>query len=243
MKDNWMLRLADDRQVSITQYALLEVIVEEIRVHVTAYVLASTETFELLLSKNWMTRVHAVEDHGKGTLTIQGKMGLKTTIRGAMTESPVAELIADDEEEEDDTASDNDDDLAEDELARLTKELNELQYCAENGQHHQATAQRRDDYFLSLRSYAYHFKEHRRLPCLPPAPAAIPIGLSYRYYPRKDCFVTSMREVKSTDLIEHCINLEPYARPVYAKQMRYTRKENEYSSQVFPQMEEAGIIM
>ncbi|KAI9828587.1 MAG: hypothetical protein M1826_005969 [Phylliscum demangeonii] len=129
-----MLRLADDRQVPITQYALLEVIGGGIRVHVTAYVLASTETFKLLLSKNWMTRVRGVEDHGKGTFTIQGKMRLKTTIRGAVTESLVAELIADNEEEEDDTASDNDDDLAEDELARLTEELDELQYRAENGQ-------------------------------------------------------------------------------------------------------------
>ncbi|KAI9802052.1 MAG: hypothetical protein M1826_005120 [Phylliscum demangeonii] len=52
-----------------------------------------------------------------------------------------------------------------------------------------------------------------------------------------------MREVKPTDLIEHCIDLELHARPVYAKQMRYTRKEVEFSAGVFPEMEEAGIIM
>ncbi|KAI9802051.1 MAG: hypothetical protein M1826_005119 [Phylliscum demangeonii] len=132
MRDNWLLRLADDRQVPITQYALLEVIVGGIRVHITAYVLASTETFELLLSKNWMTRVRAVKDHGKGTLTIQGKAGKKITVRAVVTESPIAELIAEKEEEND--YSDNDDDLAEDELARLTEELDDLQYRAEKGQ-------------------------------------------------------------------------------------------------------------
>ncbi|KAI9810860.1 MAG: hypothetical protein M1826_003449 [Phylliscum demangeonii] len=133
MRDNWMVRLADDRKVPITQYALLEVIVVGIRVHITAYVLASTETFELLLSKNWMTRVRAVEDHGKGTLTIQGKSGKKITIRAAATDSLIAELIAE-EEEEDENYSDNDDDLAEDELARLTEELDDLQYRTEKGQ-------------------------------------------------------------------------------------------------------------
>ncbi|KAI9803926.1 MAG: hypothetical protein M1826_004936 [Phylliscum demangeonii] len=138
MRDNWLLRLADDRQVPITQYALLEVIVAGIRVHITVYVLASTETFELLLSKNWMTRVRAIEDHGKGTLTIQGKSGKKITIVAAATESPIAEIIAE-EDEATYSDSDNNDDLAEDELARLTEELDDLQYRADKGQRQQQT--------------------------------------------------------------------------------------------------------
>lgn len=62
-------------------------------------------------------------------------------------------------------------------------------------------------------------------------------------YTWRDCFVKSMREVKPTDLIEHSIDLTCDAKPVYASIKRYTPKEKEFAAKVFPEMEEAGIIM
>ena len=52
-----------------------------------------------------------------------------------------------------------------------------------------------------------------------------------------------MRDVKPTDLIHHSINLEADARPVYQPIRRYTPKERAFAAKVFPEMEEARIIL
>jgi hypothetical protein len=61
-------------------------------------------------------------------------------------------------------------------------------------------------------------------------------------YTWKDCFVSRMWDVKPTDLIEHAIDLFPGSKPVFTRPHKYTQREREFAAQVFPQMEEAGII-
>jgi hypothetical protein len=124
MTENWSLRLADDRTVAITNYVMLEVIVGGVRAVIRAYVMGANQTFELLLSKNWMRRVRAIEDHGKQTLTIHSKAGTASTIRAAEATSQVQELITDQAEGD----GGEEEHLAEDELAKLSEELDELEY-------------------------------------------------------------------------------------------------------------------
>lgn len=40
------------------------------------------QVYDLLLSKRWMYRVRAIEDHGAGTLTISGTDGRKKIVNG-----------------------------------------------------------------------------------------------------------------------------------------------------------------
>ena len=62
------------------------------------------------------------------------------------------------------------------------------------------------------------------------------------FYTWKEFFATSVREVKPTDLIEHSIDLTDDARPVKAKLPRYTGEERAFANQIFPDLEDAGII-
>jgi len=61
-------------------------------------------------------------------------------------------------------------------------------------------------------------------------------------YTWRDAFATGMEEVSPTDLIEHAIDLFPGAVPVIGKRHKYSKKERDFAAQIFPQMEEAGII-
>ncbi len=62
-------------------------------------------------------------------------------------------------------------------------------------------------------------------------------------YTWRECFAKTLRDVKPTDLIEHSIDLKPNARPSYSKIPRYTEKERQFCDRIFPEMEEAGIII
>ena len=62
-------------------------------------------------------------------------------------------------------------------------------------------------------------------------------------YTYKDCFATTIREIKATDLIEHSIDLEEGARPVKGTLPKYTQEEREFANQIFPELEDAGIII
>ncbi|KAI9767175.1 MAG: hypothetical protein M1839_004611 [Geoglossum umbratile] len=63
------------------------------------------------------------------------------------------------------------------------------------------------------------------------------------FYTWKEFFVYRLRDIKSTDLIEHAINTKADAAPVRARPKRYTQQEQEYSAIIFPDMEEAGILV
>lgn len=62
-------------------------------------------------------------------------------------------------------------------------------------------------------------------------------------YTWKDCFVRSVRDIKTTNLFKHSIDLEPNARPFRGTLPKYTQAEREFTDQIFPEIEDAGIIM
>ncbi len=62
-------------------------------------------------------------------------------------------------------------------------------------------------------------------------------------YTWKDCFATSVRDIQATDLIEHSIDLQPNAKPVKSSLPRYTQEEKEFANRIFPELEDAGIII
>ncbi|KAI9789411.1 MAG: hypothetical protein M1816_006071 [Peltula sp. TS41687] len=237
MTENWSLRLADDKKVPITHYVTLEVIVAGIRTVLRAYVMGYSETFEFLLSKNWMTRVKAIEDHGKGTLTIHGKTGKQATIQAAKAESPLAELIAEDEYE-------GDEDLAEQELSRLTEELDEFEFESEKVEPAHTAINTSPDSdpstttpiitdsvpITARQTSGFPVKRRPAQRPLSTDPqqqvhewfeaSAIDLGAIVEtehqreraerlFYTWRGCFVNHMRDVKATDLIEHAIDILP----------------------------------
>ena len=61
-------------------------------------------------------------------------------------------------------------------------------------------------------------------------------------YTYRKAFVTDLRDVYPTDIIEHTIDLKPNAVPKVAKGRLYTAKERDYSNKTFPAMVEADIL-
>jgi hypothetical protein len=61
-------------------------------------------------------------------------------------------------------------------------------------------------------------------------------------YTWRDVFEADMLKIKRTDLIEHCVELTPNAKPVKFKIPLYTEKEREFCNKLLPQMEQAGLI-
>ena len=62
-------------------------------------------------------------------------------------------------------------------------------------------------------------------------------------YTWKDCFAANVRDIKARDLIEHSIDLEPNAKLVKGSLPRYTAEEREFANRIFPELEDAGIIV
>lgn len=62
-------------------------------------------------------------------------------------------------------------------------------------------------------------------------------------YTWRECFAKSVRDIKPTDLIEHSIDLEAHARPIKTSLPRYTAEEREFANRIFPELEDAGIIV
>ena len=61
-------------------------------------------------------------------------------------------------------------------------------------------------------------------------------------YTWRDCFATTVKHIRATDLIEHSIDLEADARPVHGTLPKHTTLEREFANRIFPEMEDAGII-
>ena len=127
MDEEWKLQMADDGLVSINEYVWVAVNVKGIVALIKAYILGQGDIYDILLSKRWMHRVLAVEDHGKQTLHITGKDGVKRTISGKAAESTRAEIVGGPSVDEWETA------IAEDELARLAEELDGFDYEQDQG--------------------------------------------------------------------------------------------------------------
>lgn len=127
MDEEWTLQLADDGIARVRKYVWVPVNVAGVVATIRAFILGMGNIYDLLLSKRWMRRVRAVEDHGQGTLTIQGKDGVQRLVRGTETEPLDIELIDGPSVDEWETA------LAEEEIARLADELDGYDYLADQG--------------------------------------------------------------------------------------------------------------
>ncbi|RYC63902.1 hypothetical protein CHU98_g2314 [Xylaria longipes] len=62
-------------------------------------------------------------------------------------------------------------------------------------------------------------------------------------YTWKDCFVTTLNELRVTDLVQHDIVMEPGFRPFRLRQPSYNPVEREFAHRIFPQMEAAGLLV
>jgi len=80
VEEGWSVKVADSRRVPISEYVMVNVVVGGIRVILRAYILGETGAFDLLLSRNWLHRVQAIENHKEGTLRIQGQNGVAVEI-------------------------------------------------------------------------------------------------------------------------------------------------------------------
>ena len=127
MDEEWTLQLADDGQAQVKRYVWVPVNVAGVIAVVRAFILGMGEIYDLLLSKRWMKRVRAVEDHGKATLTIEGKDKAKRSVTGTEVEPLSVELVDGPSVEE------WENELAEEEIARLVDELDHYDYEADQG--------------------------------------------------------------------------------------------------------------
>ena len=93
MDEKWTLQLADNGHATVQEYVWVTINVSGIRALVKAFILGDGQVYDLLLSKRWMYRVHAVEDHEAGTLTISGTDWLKRVVDGQEADSLAVELV------------------------------------------------------------------------------------------------------------------------------------------------------
>jgi hypothetical protein len=88
------MRLANDAVVPLPCYAWLDVNVSGVLARVKAYVMPIEMSFLMLLSRRWLARVHAVEDHASNRLEIKGMDGIVHTVRGSPAQSTASISIA-----------------------------------------------------------------------------------------------------------------------------------------------------
>lgn len=75
------VKLANDMASSVSQYVLVEVEVGGIFCCLMAYVLGDGHTFDILLSQSWYYRVRAIQDWGRGMVTVFGRTGTRSDVR------------------------------------------------------------------------------------------------------------------------------------------------------------------
>lgn len=122
MDEKWTLQLADDGHATVQEYVWVTVNVSEIQALVKAFILGDGQVYNLLLSKRWMYRVCAVEDHRAGTLTISGTDGLRRVVDSQEADSLAVKLV--DTFEVEDLRMD----LADKEVYQLINEANKAKY-------------------------------------------------------------------------------------------------------------------
>ena len=95
LEDDWYVKVADSRKVQIYEYVQIEVVVAGIRTYLRAFIMGLDDTYDLLLSRQWMARVGAIEDHQAGTLKIRGKSGIEVNVPAAVAPPASIEVIPD----------------------------------------------------------------------------------------------------------------------------------------------------
>jgi hypothetical protein len=77
------MRLANDSVVPLPYYAWLDINVCGVLARIKAYVMPIEMSFLILLSRRWLSRVQAVEDHANNTIHIKGVDGVVHLVRGS----------------------------------------------------------------------------------------------------------------------------------------------------------------
>lgn len=127
MEETWTLQMADDGLATVHQYAWVPVNVAGVFAMVKAFILGMGNVFDLLLSKRWMRRVRAVEDHGKASLIVEGKDGVQRVAHGKIA-TPLGVELADSL-----SVNEWETGLAEEEIARLIEELDKYDFTRDQG--------------------------------------------------------------------------------------------------------------
>jgi hypothetical protein len=127
MEHAWTLQLADDGLAMVKQYVWAPVNIAGVEAIVRAFILGMGNIYDLLLSKRWMKRVRAVEDHGQANMIIQGKNGIPRVAHGQAAKVLDVEVICGPSVDEWETS------LAEEELERLAEELDQFDFASDQG--------------------------------------------------------------------------------------------------------------
>jgi hypothetical protein len=88
------MRLANDSIVPLPCYAWLDVNVGGVLSRVKTYVMPIEMSFSLLLSRRWLSRVQAIENHSSNTLHIRGTDGVVHLVQGTPAPASVSIGIA-----------------------------------------------------------------------------------------------------------------------------------------------------
>jgi hypothetical protein len=76
------MRLANDSVVPLPCYAWLDINVSGVLARVKAYMMPIEMSFLILLSRRWLSRVQAVEDHSRNVIYIEGSDGVVHSVLG-----------------------------------------------------------------------------------------------------------------------------------------------------------------
>jgi hypothetical protein len=105
------MRLANDSIVPLPCYAWLDVNVSGVLARIKAYVMPIEMSFQLLLSRRWLSRVQAIEDHANNVLHIKGMDGVVHIVPGSPAGSKASISMASQQtlprEDDDDLAFDD----------------------------------------------------------------------------------------------------------------------------------------
>jgi hypothetical protein len=126
MEESWAIKMANDEIATIKEYVWLSVNVEGVLANVKAFVIGMGDIYDLLLSKKWMRKVRAVEDHGTGSFTLKGNDGVPVTIVGKHCTAPQFELVIPQQD------GGLEEDMAEDAIEELCEEIDNYDYLIDH---------------------------------------------------------------------------------------------------------------
>lgn len=127
MTEDWVLQMADDGCATVTSYTWVPVNVAGVCAIVKAYILGQGLVYDLLLSRRWLKRVRAVENHEHDTITIYGRDGVPRIVHGTPAKRPEEARLV-----ENQSLDDWETELANEELAALADELDGLDFVRDS---------------------------------------------------------------------------------------------------------------
>jgi hypothetical protein len=87
------MRMADETFVALEEAVWLNINAEGVVCRIKAYVVPSSVSYDVLLSRQWLKRMKAREDHATNKLTVQGVDGIWREIFGTPAERAFMEVV------------------------------------------------------------------------------------------------------------------------------------------------------